>query len=486
MVGRAQTRCRAHHSEPRARAAVLRTARRCPPALTQLGGAIAGVLCSYSQFSQHLNRVPVPRRDAAGNWMYMQARAACGGAAPAVPPPPPASRHVASPPPPPPAGAASLPDVTPLTPVPPPRPCSCATAGPLSFQTGSKCGGRTTRPTTSRVPCPGCWAAPPGRGLNTTHTIPAPTLAPQQPHRRAQLTRKLRVRGLGRRRGAGLRGAGGRGGGGGGGRRRLGKRLGKWGGARQCRRCGAPPAGADDARWREGALACSPAPAPYPRAPPHASACPFRRPAATPPGADVDEGLIKEWHGAGWSEAEARLAASPAFQAELAADRKAKLICFAETPAFYRCMGGEKLAVGRWWWSGGHGTLRLAQATCSLGLFSRPEKSRALLSSHSVAHAHPCTPRCRSPLWMHCWWPHFMAGTTLVHWCACPPGTHPAPLAPRKWPLGHASLLRPAPPPPPPPLPPQSHTRSRRRHHLDHPPTRPHCLTPAAPAGCRS
>lgn len=58
--------------------------------LAQLAGAIAGVLCSYSQFCQQLNRVPIPRKDAQGNWLYMQVGywdsivLACMGGAPAA------------------------------------------------------------------------------------------------------------------------------------------------------------------------------------------------------------------------------------------------------------------------------------------------------------------------------------------------------------------------------------------------------------------
>lgn len=54
------------------------TATSCPcpfPRPCQIAGSIAGVLCSYSQFSQQLNRVPIPRKDARGNWLYMQASA---------------------------------------------------------------------------------------------------------------------------------------------------------------------------------------------------------------------------------------------------------------------------------------------------------------------------------------------------------------------------------------------------------------------------
>lgn len=47
--------------------------RRLPCSLPlQLGGAIAGVICAYSQFTQQLNRVPIPRKDKDGRWMYMQ------------------------------------------------------------------------------------------------------------------------------------------------------------------------------------------------------------------------------------------------------------------------------------------------------------------------------------------------------------------------------------------------------------------------------
>ncbi|KAG2483392.1 hypothetical protein HYH03_017744 [Edaphochlamys debaryana] len=53
-----------------------------------------------------------------------------------------------------------------------------------------------------------------------------------------------------------------------------------------------------------------------------------------------------------------RVANTQEYQMELLRDQKNKLMCFAETPVFY------------------------------------------------------------SPLWSNCWWPHFMAGTTLVHWCS--------------------------------------------------------------------
>ncbi|KAI7836960.1 hypothetical protein COHA_009209 [Chlorella ohadii] len=72
--------------------------------------------------------------------------------------------------------------------------------------------------------------------------------------------------------------------------------------------------------------------------------------------ADGDDSVLSEWLEAGWTAEEARLAATPEFQAEVVRDRHAKLSCFAETPTIY----------SRFW---------LAQI-----------------------------------------WPHIMAGTTLVHW----------------------------------------------------------------------
>lgn len=41
----------------------------------QLFGGSAGVLCSWSQYLQQLARVPIPRKDKNGNFIYIQARA---------------------------------------------------------------------------------------------------------------------------------------------------------------------------------------------------------------------------------------------------------------------------------------------------------------------------------------------------------------------------------------------------------------------------
>lgn len=38
----------------------------------QTAGYIAGTLCSYSQLYQYLSRVPIPRKDADGNWIYVE------------------------------------------------------------------------------------------------------------------------------------------------------------------------------------------------------------------------------------------------------------------------------------------------------------------------------------------------------------------------------------------------------------------------------
>lgn len=51
--------------------------------------------------------------------------------------------------------------------------------------------------------------------------------------------------------------------------------------------------------------------------------------------ADGDDSVLSEWLEAGWTAEEARLAATPEFQAEVLRDRHAKLSCFAETPTIY-------------------------------------------------------------------------------------------------------------------------------------------------------
>ena len=143
--------------------------------LAQFGGGLAGVICAYSQFAMFLNRVPVPRKDKDGNWLYMQVRTmhgVCvsvggggwkgGGRRKA--------RFVTSQ-----AQDMTAPPPPAHTPTPPQQTRSCATASPFASPSASPCGAHRTSPTSRRKPCPPGRAARCGGGPSTTRTTWGPS-----------------------------------------------------------------------------------------------------------------------------------------------------------------------------------------------------------------------------------------------------------------------------------------------------------------------